>query len=112
MIRNIINLTRIFLITSFGKGESKNRHRIGKIILYAGLFVYLIGVFGFLSYEILSGLIALKQEEAFIGLILMGIITLVLFTTIISTMNVLYFSKDNRFVLPLPLKPRSPSESE
>ena len=105
MIKNIINLTRIFLITSFSKGGSKNKHRIGKILLYAGLFIYLIGVFGFLSYEILSGLIALKQEEAFIGLILMGIITLVMFTTIISTMNVLYFSEDNRFVLPLPLKP-------
>ena len=105
MIRNIINLTRIFLITSFGNGGNRNRHRIGKILLYGFLFVYLIGVFGFLSYEILSGLIVLKQEEAFIGLILMGIITLVMFTTIISTMNVLYFSKDNLFVLPLPLKP-------
>ena len=105
MIKNIIDLTRIFLITSFSKGGSKDKHRIGKMLLYAGLFVYLIGVFGFLSYEILSGLIALKQEEAFIGLVLMGIITLVMFTTIISTMNVLYFSDDNRFVLPLPLKP-------
>lgn len=105
MIRNIIDLTRIFLITSFGNGGNRNRHRIGKILLYGFLFVYLIGVFGFLSYEILSGLIVLKQEEAFIGLILMGIITLVMFTTIISTMNVLYFSKDNLFVLPLPLKP-------
>lgn len=105
-MRNIVNLTRIFLISAFNRGGSgKKRNRIGKIALYGLLFAYLIGVFGFLSYEIISGLIVMKQEEAFIGLILAGIITLVMFTTIISTMNVLYFSDDNRFILPLPLKP-------
>jgi len=106
MIKNIINLTKIFLISAFNRGGNRKRKkRIGRIVLYGLLFAYLIGVFGFLSYEILSGLIVLKQEEAFIGYILMAIITLVLFTTIISTMNVLYFSSDNRFVLPLPFKP-------
>ncbi len=106
MIKNIINLTKIFLISAFNRGGNRKRkNRIGRIVLYGLLFAYLIGVFGFLSYEILSGLIVLKQEEAFIGYILMAIITLVLFTTIISTMNVLYFSSDNRFVLPLPFKP-------
>ena len=105
MIRNILNLTKVFLISAFNRGGNKSRNKIGKIILYAVLFAYLIGVFGFLSYEILSGLIALKQEEAFIGLILMGIITLTLFTTVVSTMNVLYFSEDNRCVLPLPFQP-------
>ncbi|MBQ1533666.1 MAG: hypothetical protein IIZ64_02485 [Erysipelotrichaceae bacterium] len=106
MIKNIINLTKIFLISAFNRGGNRKRkNRIGRIVLYGLIFAYLIGVFGFLSYEILSGLIVLKQEEAFIGYILMAIITLVLFTTIISTMNVLYFSSDNRFVLPLPFKP-------
>ncbi|MBQ6125881.1 MAG: hypothetical protein IJI77_02520 [Erysipelotrichaceae bacterium] len=106
MIKNIINLTKIFLISAFNRGGNRKRkNRIGRIALYGLLFAYLSGVFGFLSYEILSGLIVLKQEEAFIGYILMAIITLVLFTTIISTMNVLYFSSDNRFVLPLPFKP-------
>ena len=105
MIRNILNLTKVFLISAFNRGGNRNRHKIGKIVLYAVLFAYLIGVFGFLSYEILSGLIALKQEEAFIGLVLMGIITLTLFTTVVSTMNVLYFSDDNRCSLPLPFRP-------
>ena len=106
MIKNIINLTKVFLISAFNRGGNRKRKNgIGRIVLYGLLFAYLVGVFGFLSYEILSGLIVLKQEEAFIGYILMAIITLVLFTTIISTMNVLYFSSDNRFVLPLPFKP-------
>ena len=105
MIRNILDLTKVFLFSAFRRNSGKKKNRIGKILLYAVLFVYLISVFGFLSYEILSGLIVLQQQESFIGLLLMAIVTLVLFTTIISTMNVLYFSEDNRFILPLPLKP-------
>jgi ABC-2 type transport system permease protein len=105
MWKNSFNLTKIFLISSFGKGGSKKKNGTGKILLYGLLFAYLIGVFAFLSYEILTGLMALEQQESFIGFVLMAIITLVLFTTVISTMNVLYFSKDNRFILPLPLRP-------
>lgn len=105
MWKNSFNLTKIFLISSFGKGGSKKKNGIGKILLYGILIVYLIGIFAFLSYEILTGLMALEQQESFIGFVLMAIITLVLFTTVISTMNVLYFSKDNRFILPLPLRP-------
>lgn len=104
-MKNIIDLTKVFLISSFRKGGGKKKNRILKIILYGILFAYLIGIFAFLSYEILTGLIALHQQESFIGLVLMGIITLVMFTTVISTMSVLYFSEDNRFILPLPLKP-------
>ena len=105
MMKNIADLTKVFLISSFSRGGSARKGRIGKIVLYGLLFVYLIGVFTFLSYEILTGLMALEQQESFIGIVLMAIITLVLFTTVISTMNVLYFSKDNRFILPLPLRP-------
>ena len=105
MIRNIINLTKIFLLSSFKRGSNNKKKEIWKKILYPLLVLYLIGVFGFLSYEILNGLILIKQSQAFIGLVLMAIISLVLFTTIISTINVLYFSNDNRFILPLPFKP-------
>ncbi len=106
MIRNIFDLTKIFLIGAFHRNPNKKkRSAVLRIVLYVGLFLYLAGVFGYLSYEMLKGLIALKQEKAFTGLILMAIVTLTMFTTIISVMNVLYFSDDNRFVLPLPLKP-------
>ena len=107
MWKNIVDLTKIFLISAFNNGSSgkKRKSRIGKIVLYLLLFGYLVGVFGFLSYEVLKGLIDLKQEEAFLGIVLMAIVTLILFVTLISTLNVLYFSKDNAFVLPLPLRP-------
>ena len=100
MIRNIINLTKVFLISSFSRGGNrKKKNNIGKIALYAVLFIYLAGVFGYLSYEVLSGLIAVKQEEAFIGLILMAIITLVLFSfsfSLISSSKALSASSTER----------------
>ena len=105
MIRNIINLTKIFLLSSFKRSSNNKKKETWKKIVYPLLILYLIGVFGFLSYEILNGLILIKQSQVFVGLVLMAIITLVLITTIIGTINVLYFSNDNRFILPLPFKP-------
>ncbi|MCR5097008.1 MAG: hypothetical protein K6A70_09815 [Erysipelotrichaceae bacterium] len=106
MIRNIINLSRIFLISAFNRGGNRKRKNSpARYLLIALLFAYLIGVCSYGSYVLLDTLIAAKQEDAFVALLLMGIITLVMFTTIISCMNVLYFSDDNRFILPLPLKP-------
>ena len=106
MFKNIADLTKIFLISAFSGGSNgKKKNGIGRIVLYVLLFAYLAGVFGFLSYEMLTGLITLHQEDAFVGIVLMAIVTLTLFVTLISTLNVLYFSKDNAFVLPLPLRP-------
>ncbi len=106
MIRNIINLTKIFLISAFNRGGSRKRkNAVSKYIFFGLLFAYLIGVCSYGSYALLNNFIALGQEDAFIAILLMAIITLVMFTTIISCMNVLYFSDDNRFILPLPLKP-------
>lgn len=104
MLNNIINLTKVFFKTSFNK-SSKSKNKIVRILLLVVLFAYVGSAFGFLSYEIIMGLKAINQEEAFLGLIFMAIITVTLFTTIISTVSVLYFSQDNQHILPLPLKP-------
>ena len=106
MFRNIYDLTKVFLISSFHRGENrKKKNRILKYLLYGFLVIYLAGICAFGSYALINSLIAIRQEEVFVALVLMAIITLVLFTTIVSCMNVLYFSDDNRFILPLPLKP-------
>ena len=98
MLNNIINLTKVFFKTSFNK-SSKSKNKIVRILLLVVLFAYVGSAFGFLSYEIIMGLKAINQEEAFLGLIFMAIITVTLFTTIISTVSVLYFSQDNQYIL-------------
>ena len=106
MLKNIINLTKVFITTSFNKtSTNKKRNSIIRILLYLFIFIYVIGAFGFLSYQILSGLISINQEKAFVAYILMAIITIVMFTTIMTIINVFYFSNDNLSILPLPFKP-------
>ncbi len=106
MIRNICDLTKIFLISAFNRsGNIKRKNQILKYLLYALLLLYLAGICGFASYELIDSLMQIHQQEAFVALLLMAVITLVMFTTVVSCMNVLYFSDDNRFILPLPLKP-------
>ena len=101
MLHNVFNLTKVFLLTAFRRSENR---RPWLKFLYAFLFLYLAFIAGFISYGLIDTLIPLHQEEAFTGIVLMLVISFTLFTTIISCINVFYFSKDNLFILPLPLK--------
>ena len=105
MISNNINLTKIFLKSSFNSGR-KRKNRVLSIVLYAGLAIYFSVSIGYLSYEIINALLSIHQEEAFISLVMMAIISLTIFTSVSSCLNTLYFAKDNIHILPLPLKGR------
>ena len=48
---------------------------------------------------------AIRQEQVFIGLILFLALGVSTIQTIFSAINILYFTKDNEYILPLPLKP-------
>jgi len=110
MIKRILCLTKILfkstLSSSFSKSTSvskkKNSKRIGAKIGLAVLFIYISGVMLFLTYEVMNTLIPLKQETAFIGIIVTVNIILSLFLTLLSSANQLYFAKDTVSILPLP----------
>ena len=88
------------------KTVQKKQVKYGKIILYAILLVYLMGIFGFMSYGLITTLMQVHQESMFIGIFLLALALLTLIQSIISATNVFYFSKDLDYILPLPLKPR------
>lgn len=106
-------LTKVFLKTSFQSmsektmGETKKQKPRKKsfLFLYLLLAVYLIGLMGFLSYNMIQTLQQFGQEQLFLGVILLGIGFLTLIQSIFSSINLLYFTKDNEFILPLPIKP-------
>ena len=75
------------------------------IILYLFVFAYLAAIVGFLSFQMIEGLLQIHQEQIFLGVILLGIGLFVLIQTIFSAISLLYYSKDNEYILPLPLKP-------
>ena len=111
MMKNkVVALTKVFFKNSFQNmetaGGSKNKtNSKSMMILYAIVFLYLAGIVGFFSYNLVQGLIEIQQEEIFLRLILLAIGVFVLIQTIFSAISLLYYSKDNEYILPLPIKP-------
>ena len=107
MNKKIFSLTKVLLKNSFQRynENSKKTSKIGKILLYVVLVAYLMGIFGFLSYGLITTMQQVQQEAMFIGVFLLGLALLTIIQSIISATNVFYFSKDLEYILPLPLKP-------
>ena len=107
-MKKVIELTKIFLKNSFSSMELKmglsNKSK-SRFLIYVILFLYFAGLIIFLGYNLLNGLIAIHQETVFVGMILFMILGVALIQTIFSSINILYFTKDNEYLLPLPLKP-------
>ena len=111
MKNKVISLTKVIFKNSFqnmetAKEANTNKKSKSMIILYIFVFIYLAGIIGVFSNGLIKELIAIKQEQMFIGLILLGIAGFVLIQSIFSAINILYYSKDNEYILPLPIKPR------
>ena len=113
MKSKIVSLTKVFLKNSYQNAfnvnnktkEVNSSKKTISLIGFAILFGYLICIFGFMSYGIIDMLIQVHQEAMFIGILFLAIIALVIFQTIFTSLNLLYFSKDIENVLPLPIKP-------
>ena len=107
-MKKVIELTKIFLKNSFSSMELKmglsNKSK-SRFLIYLILFIYFEGLIIFLGYNLLNGLIAIHQETVFVGMILFMILGVAVIQTIFSSINILYFTKDNEYLLPLPLKP-------
>ena len=107
-MNKVIKLTKIFLKNSFSNMDARmgiSTKSKSKIIIYGLLFLYFAGLIIFLGYNLLDGLIAIHQETIFVGMILFMIFGLAIVQTIFSSINILYFTKDSEYLLPLPLKP-------
>ena len=104
----VIKLTKIFLKNSFSNMNARmgiSSKSKAKFFVYALLILYFAGIIIFLGYNLLDGLIQIHQETIFVGMILFLIFGLAVLQTIFSSINILYFTKDNEYLLPLPLKP-------
>ncbi len=107
-MKKVIKLTKIFLKNSFSNLDARmgiSTKSKSKIFIYGLLFLYFAGLIIFLGYNILDGLIAIHQETVFVGMVLFMIFGLAIIQTVFSSINILYFTKDSEYLLPLPLKP-------
>ena len=106
-MNKIVKLTNVFLKNSLSQfGERKNKKGNSTIIIYIIAILYLAIVAGGFSYTIIDNLKQINQQEMFIGIILLAIGMIALIQTIFSSMSLLYYSKDNEYILPLPIKPK------
>ena len=109
MKSKVLSLSKVIFKNSFQNMETakevNNKKSKSMIFLYIFAFLYLAGIVGVFSNSLISELLKINQEKMFLGVILLGIAGFVLIQTIFSAINLLYYSKDNEYILPLPLKP-------
>ena len=104
-IKNIFNLSKIFIKENENKIRLINNRKIDKT---SGMFwIYIILLFGiiYISSEVVSYIINLGKPEIFLSGFLLFLNILILIRTTIVSINVLYFSKDIENILHLPIKP-------
>lgn len=107
-MKETLNLTKILLKSSFNKNlqeQSSKKSKISMTIFVSLAIIYVIGVLGYLCYETINTLKSINQEQVFLSICLIASIGVTFFRTILTSLNVLYFSKDIEFLLPLPIKP-------
>lgn len=107
-MRDILVLTKVLLKNSIGSNfRAKNQKRIPifSVLIIVLALGYLVGCFGYFSYEIIRVLRDIRQEEVFLSLSLLLIIGFIMFRTLFTGLNVLYFSKDVEYLLPMPISP-------
>lgn len=106
-MRETLILTKILLKNSLNKNSNRTnltfKAIVAKLLIF-GAIAYIGGVIAFFSKEIIDVLKSANQEETFISLCLLSTIIIAFIQSILSSLNVLYFSKDIEFLLPLPIK--------
>ena len=107
-MNEVFSLTKILLKNAFQKEKKNQTKKISKLVLilaYILIFGYVGALILFFVYHILNILISLNQPAIYLNLLLGATIAIALFRTLFSAVNVLYFSKDLEYLLPLPIKP-------
>ena len=87
-----INLTKILLKNNFAKTKIKSK--LGQILLYLFIFMYIAGIMIYISVEAITALKIVNQQGLYITVCLFGIVMVSLIRSIFTSINVLYFSKD------------------
>ena len=109
MLRRILSLSKVLIktniIDAFSKQQGLGKRKLSTIILLILAYGYLCVIVGIFSYETINSLMAFNQQTAFISLVCLINVISTLFETVFTSANILYFSKDNEHLLPLPFQP-------
>lgn len=108
MIKNIMLLTKsstLDYIKNFNLIDKKTK-KLNKRSIYVWMIIIVALAMAFLSNYILGILRDYGQTEVFLDNIFAYMTLIMFMQVIILSMNILYFSKDIEYFLPLPIKPQ------
>ena len=106
-IKNIKNLTKIFLKDSFQSSNfiDKNTNKINKKSIFVWTAIIVIFVITYLSFELIKILENVGIPSIFLrGLFLITNIVII-FQVVLLSVNIYFFSKNFDMILPIPIKP-------
>lgn len=104
-------LTKVFLKDAIPSRNSvrvkrDSKSNIKNNLIYLLAFLYLAIVVAGFSYSIIDNLQKLNLQTAFIGIIFFMILVQTVIQTFFSALSFMYYSTDNEYLLPLPIKPK------
>lgn len=104
MIRKITSLTKIFLkdISKNFKIFNKKQNKIKDSNLFWMVVIIAIAI-AFISYQAIDVFNKIGQAKIFLVLYLIFLAVLLLFQIILTALNVLFYSKDLEYILPMPV---------
>lgn len=97
------SLTNVIFKNSKRADNSKNSFALG-IIAFAIVFIFLSIMMILFSYTVTKKLIQIKQAYAFVNILLLMNFFILFTKSIFESLNVLYFSKDLKLLLRMPIK--------
>ena len=109
-MNKVFSQVKVFLKNSyqFNYNRRNTKSAASKIVMPVVMFAlaaYIMAIFGFLSYKMISMLTPINQASLFLGVFLLVIALFIIIQTVFSALNIFYFSKDITYILPLPIKP-------
>lgn len=101
-------LSKILLKNSLNKNLKKDKMNFKTVAKNLFLFLaiaYVACVIGMFSKEVVESLRKVNQPAVFLSICLLLTVGVSIFRSIVSSLGVLYFSKDIEYLLPLPISP-------
>lgn len=105
MWKKVISLTKVFLKDTYSKLKIFNTQnkKIDKKSIFFWMMVIIVTFVAFLSYKVIDFLVHAGQPELFLNFYMLILTIILMFQIILIATNVLFFSKELEFVLPMPI---------
>lgn len=105
-MKEIFLLTKTLFKSSTSESKKlgeKKTNGFGKILFYILIYGYIMGIMAYLGYSAINALILVNQPAVYLNLSFVAMLGFSIIQTVITSLNILYFSKDLDFLLPLPI---------